>query len=150
MTKSLASFALVLLAPALLIGQVTALRIGHLVDPETGSAAANQLILVEAGKFTAIGGNVSIPAGAEVVDLSRISQRRYSRRDRQGRSPEHSVWRESDQDLCRLQALWVYGGRNEAVCLRGGQGGLKGRRARADACGRDAGDRSRHLVHRTF
>jgi len=71
MTKSLASFALaVLLAPGLLTGQVTAIRAGHLVDPETGSVAANQVILVEAGKFTAIGGNVSIPAGAAVVDLS--------------------------------------------------------------------------------
>jgi imidazolonepropionase-like amidohydrolase len=60
----------VLLAPALLTAQVTALRIGHLIDPETGRVADNQVVLVEAGKFSAIGGNVSIPAGAEVLDLS--------------------------------------------------------------------------------
>lgn len=56
--------------PALLSAQVTALRVGHLVDPETGNAAANQIILIDAGKFTAVGVNVPIPAGAEVIDLS--------------------------------------------------------------------------------
>jgi imidazolonepropionase-like amidohydrolase len=50
--------------------QNAALRVGHLVDPETGTAAANQVVLVENGKFSAIGGNVAIPAGAEVIDLS--------------------------------------------------------------------------------
>lgn len=50
--------------------QVTAIRAGHLVDPETGVAAANQVILIEAGKFKEIGSNASIPAGAEVIDLS--------------------------------------------------------------------------------
>ena len=50
--------------------QVTALRVGHLVDPENGSVANNQIVLVENGKFAAVGPNVAIPAGAEVVDLS--------------------------------------------------------------------------------
>jgi imidazolonepropionase-like amidohydrolase len=49
--------------------QVTALRVGHLIDPATGTVADNQIILVEAGKFTAIGPAVSIPAEAHVVDL---------------------------------------------------------------------------------
>lgn len=52
--------------------QVTALKIGHLVDPENGTAAANQVALIENGKFTAIGGNVAIPSGATVVDLSQF------------------------------------------------------------------------------
>jgi imidazolonepropionase-like amidohydrolase len=69
--RKLLSFALVLMAaPALVSAQVTAIRAGHLVDPETGAATANQVILIENGKFTAIGGAVQIPAGAEVVDLS--------------------------------------------------------------------------------
>lgn len=59
-----------MLAPALLCAQVTALRVGHLVDPETGTATANQILLIEGGKFTAVGANVAIPAGAQVVDLS--------------------------------------------------------------------------------
>ncbi|MBZ5601135.1 MAG: amidohydrolase family protein [Acidobacteriia bacterium] len=50
--------------------QVTAIRAGHLVDPETGRAADNQIILIQDGKFTAVGANISIPAGAEVIDLS--------------------------------------------------------------------------------
>ena len=60
--------ALCLAAP--LGAQVIAIRAGHLVDPETGNAAANQVILVENGKFGAIGPNVPIPQGAEVIDLS--------------------------------------------------------------------------------
>lgn len=58
------------LAPLARMSQVTALRVGHLVDPENGTVADNQVVLVENGRFTAIGGNVSIPAGAEVADLS--------------------------------------------------------------------------------
>ncbi len=59
-----------LAATALGSAQAIAIRAGHLIDPETGSAAANQIILVEAGKFSAIGPNVAIPQGAEVLDLS--------------------------------------------------------------------------------
>lgn len=53
--------------------QVTAIKAGRLIDPETGTAATNQVILIENGKFTAVGANVAIPAGAEVVDLSTLS-----------------------------------------------------------------------------
>ena len=49
------------LLPLALTAQVTALRIGHLVDPENGTVANNQVVLVENGRFTAIGGNVAIP-----------------------------------------------------------------------------------------
>jgi imidazolonepropionase-like amidohydrolase len=47
-----------------------AIRAGRLIDPETGTAVANQVILVQDGKITAVGANVSIPAGAEVIDLA--------------------------------------------------------------------------------
>jgi imidazolonepropionase-like amidohydrolase len=57
-------------APALISAQTIAIRAGHLIDPETGAAAANQIILVNAGKFTAIGANVNIPPNAELIDLS--------------------------------------------------------------------------------
>ena len=53
-----------------LSAQVTALKIGHLVNPETGTAAASQVILIENGRFTAIGANLPIPAGATTIDLS--------------------------------------------------------------------------------
>ena len=53
--------------------QVTAIKAGRLIDPETGTISANQVILVENGKFTAVGANVSIPANAEVIDLSSLT-----------------------------------------------------------------------------
>src|SRR5262245_42935989 len=53
-------------APASLI----AVGDGRLVDPDTGTVLSNQIILVQDGKITAVGGNVTIPAGAEVIDLS--------------------------------------------------------------------------------
>ena len=53
--------------------QVTAIKAGRLIDPETGTISANQVILVENGKFTAVGANVSIPANAAVIDLSSLT-----------------------------------------------------------------------------
>ncbi|MEP7346284.1 MAG: amidohydrolase family protein, partial [Gemmatimonadaceae bacterium] len=53
--------------------QVTAIRAGRLIDPESGTSAANQVLLIERGKFTEIGGNVAIPAGATVLDLSELT-----------------------------------------------------------------------------
>ncbi|HET9385881.1 MAG TPA: amidohydrolase family protein [Gemmatimonadales bacterium] len=64
--------AILLLAPSLQ-AQVTAIRAGRLIDPETGTASTNQVILVEKGKFTAVGGDIAIPAGAEVIDLSGLT-----------------------------------------------------------------------------
>ena len=56
-----------------LASQVTAIRAGRLIDPETGTVATNQIILVEDGKFTAIGPGLAIPRGAEVIDLSDLA-----------------------------------------------------------------------------
>ncbi len=64
------TLAVALAAPGLIRAQVTALRVGHLVDPEAGTAVANQVILIENGRFSAVGANVAIPSGAEIVDLS--------------------------------------------------------------------------------
>src|SRR5712691_9198410 len=47
---------------------VAVIRAGVLVDPESGTAARNQTILVENGRVTAVGADVSIPAGAAVID----------------------------------------------------------------------------------
>ncbi len=66
MTKRILCFLWATLASA----QVIAIKAGHLIDPETGAVASNQVILVEAGKFGAIGANVAVPANAEVIDLS--------------------------------------------------------------------------------
>ena len=63
------AFAAILISGSL-GAQVTALRIGRLVNPESGTISANQVVLIENGKFTAIGPNVAIPAGAATIDLS--------------------------------------------------------------------------------
>jgi imidazolonepropionase-like amidohydrolase len=52
---------------------VTAIRAGRLLDPESGAVLTNQVILVEGNKFREVGSNVTIPAGAQVVDLSRLT-----------------------------------------------------------------------------
>jgi imidazolonepropionase-like amidohydrolase len=62
---------LALFAAAALPAQVTAIRAGQLVDPSSGTTARDQIILVEAGKVTAVGPSVAIPKNATVVDLSK-------------------------------------------------------------------------------
>ncbi|HEV7643000.1 MAG TPA: amidohydrolase family protein [Pyrinomonadaceae bacterium] len=64
-------------APAFLLifacfvsAQIIAIKAGKLVDPENGTTAVNQIILVEKGKITAAGAGLAIPAGATVIDLS--------------------------------------------------------------------------------
>ncbi len=64
---------LLLLTASTTTAQVTAIRAGRLVDPEAGTIAANQIILVEGGTFQAIGADVPIPSGAEVIDLSELT-----------------------------------------------------------------------------
>ncbi len=49
---------------------VTVIRAGRLVDPATASIATNQTIVVQNGRFLAVGSDVAIPAGATVIDLS--------------------------------------------------------------------------------
>jgi len=67
-----ALFAFLLIAFCLITAdaQVTAIKAGKLVDPEAGTTAVNQIILVENGRIKAIGANLTIPSGATVIDLS--------------------------------------------------------------------------------
>jgi imidazolonepropionase-like amidohydrolase len=52
---------------------VTAVRAGRLVDPETATVASNQVILVQDGRIREVGANVTIPPGATVIDLSKLT-----------------------------------------------------------------------------
>lgn len=63
-------FSTVLLAAFTASAQVTAIRAGRIVDPETGKVATNQVILVEGANIKEIGPNLTISAGAQVIDLS--------------------------------------------------------------------------------
>jgi imidazolonepropionase-like amidohydrolase len=52
---------------------VTVIRAGTLIDPQRGVAERNQTILVEAGRVKQVGPNVTTPAGATVIDLSKYT-----------------------------------------------------------------------------
>ena len=52
---------------------VTAIRAGRLLDPEAGRILINQIILVEGTKIREVGPAVAIPAGAQIIDLSRLT-----------------------------------------------------------------------------
>src|SRR5215469_15853409 len=54
-----------------LAAQPIAIRAGRLIDPETGTAAANQVIVVDNGRILRVGG--AAPANAESIDLSGMS-----------------------------------------------------------------------------
>jgi imidazolonepropionase-like amidohydrolase len=64
---------LVLCAVSAANAQVTAIKAGRLIDPDAGTVSTNQVILVENGKFSAIGPNVAIPQNAQVIDLSTLT-----------------------------------------------------------------------------
>jgi len=66
--KALLASLLLLAPPA--FAQVVAIRAGAVIDPAHGSSARDQVILIENGKISRVGGAVPIPAGAVVVDLS--------------------------------------------------------------------------------
>ena len=67
LTRAIAAQAPTQTAPA---AAITAVRAGRLIDPETGTAAANQVIIIEGSRIRNIGANLPIPSGAQVVDLS--------------------------------------------------------------------------------
>jgi len=73
MKKGFFAALIVLIAIGVATAQVTAIRAGRVVDPETGKVAANQIILVDGTDIKAIGGDVAIPTGATVVDLSKFT-----------------------------------------------------------------------------
>jgi imidazolonepropionase-like amidohydrolase len=50
--------------------QVTAIRAGKLVDPESGTVLSDQVVLIRNNKIEKVGKGIEIPAGAAVVDLS--------------------------------------------------------------------------------
>ena len=53
--------------------QVTAIRAGHLVDPDSGTVLADQVILIRDSKIEKVGKGIDIPAKATIVDLSKMT-----------------------------------------------------------------------------
>jgi len=52
---------------------VIAIKAGRLIDPETGTATTNEVIIIEGEKIKAVGTGVGIPVGATVIDLSKLT-----------------------------------------------------------------------------
>jgi imidazolonepropionase-like amidohydrolase len=52
---------------------VTAIRAGKLIDVDGGRVLLNQIILVRGGKIAAVGEKLAIPAGASLIDLSKMT-----------------------------------------------------------------------------
>ena len=50
--------------------QVTVVRAGRLIDPDSGSVLTNQVILIKDGKVQAVAKELAFPADAKVIDLS--------------------------------------------------------------------------------
>jgi len=55
---------------SLAVAQVTVVRAGRLIDPDSGTVLTNQVILIKDGKIQAVGGALALPADAKVIDLS--------------------------------------------------------------------------------
>jgi imidazolonepropionase-like amidohydrolase len=66
----LVAFIISFIFASLTFAQVTVIKAGRLVDPASGIALSNQVIIIEAGRIKAVGPNLPIPAGAALIDLS--------------------------------------------------------------------------------
>ncbi len=53
--------------------QVIVIRAGKLVNVDAGRLQTNQMIVVRGGKIEAVGENLPVPAGATVIDLSKMT-----------------------------------------------------------------------------
>ena len=52
------------------LAQVTAVRAGRLIDPDSGTVLTNQVILIKEDKIQAVGKELALPPDAKVIDLS--------------------------------------------------------------------------------
>lgn len=58
---------------AVAAAQVTAIRAGKLIDPDSGSVLADQTLLIRGDKIEAVGKALSIPADAKIIDLTKMT-----------------------------------------------------------------------------
>jgi imidazolonepropionase-like amidohydrolase len=62
-----------LVSATLASAQVTVIKAGRLMDPDSGNVLTDQVIIINSNKIQAVGKNAAIPAGAKVIDLSRMT-----------------------------------------------------------------------------
>ena len=53
--------------------QVTVIKAGRLIQPDLGTVASDQVIVIRVNKIDAVGSGLPIPAGATVIDLSKMT-----------------------------------------------------------------------------
>jgi imidazolonepropionase-like amidohydrolase len=53
--------------------QVTAIKAGRVIDPDSGTVATNQIILIRDNKIDSIGAQSAVPPNATVIDLSSMT-----------------------------------------------------------------------------
>ncbi len=53
--------------------QITAIKAGRLVDPQTGTVLTDQIILIHDNKVEGVGKGLAIPPDAKVIDLSQMT-----------------------------------------------------------------------------
>src|SRR6266404_8039911 len=61
---------LILAYTSIAAAQITAIRAGRLIDPDSGTVLTDQIILIQDNKIQAVGKSLTIPNGANVIDLS--------------------------------------------------------------------------------
>ncbi len=58
---------------AIVTAQTAAIRAGKLIDPDSGKVLTSQTILIRDNRIEAVGNNVTIPADAKIIDLSKMT-----------------------------------------------------------------------------
>ncbi len=58
---------------AIAVAQMTAIKAGRLIDPQTGTVLTDQIILIRDNKIENVGKGLAIPADAKVIDLSQMT-----------------------------------------------------------------------------
>ena len=76
MQKIIASVLIVLTLSLIIAAQapkVTVIKAGRLIDTVNGKVLENQTIIIEGDRIKAGGSNLTVPSGAEVIDLSKMT-----------------------------------------------------------------------------
>lgn len=51
--------------------ELIVVKAGKLIDPASGTVSVNQVIIIEKGKIKAVGSDIQVPSGVNVIDLSK-------------------------------------------------------------------------------
>src|ERR1700687_2503141 len=68
--KNIVLVAVALVLSQSAVAQVTVVRAGRLIDPDSGTVLTSQVIMIKDGKIQAVGKELALPADAKWIDLS--------------------------------------------------------------------------------